>query len=134
MELDLAMPDAVMRKSYTVVVVRSTGQQMDLETLSDYQSAINSAKNALTNNNNTEVRVVESKYDDATKRDKKQVVKILTRQESGTGNGGTAKSRSKNSGVSHDVASQFSKGIVNIVLAITVLVLLAGIIVPLMNR
>jgi hypothetical protein len=107
---------------------------MDLETLSDYQSAINSAKNALTNNNNTEVRVVESKYDDATKRDKKQVVKILIRQESRAGNGGTAKPRSKNSGVSHDVANQFSKGIVNIVLAITVLVLLAGIIVPLMNR
>jgi len=128
------MPDAVLRKSYTVVVVRSTGQQMDLETLSDYQSAINSAKNALINNNNSEVRVVENKYDDATKRDKKQVVKILTRQESGAGNGGAAKSRAKDSGVSHEVAKQFSKGIVNIVLAITVLVLLAGIVIPLMNR
>ncbi len=128
------MPDAVLRKSYTVVVVRSTGQQMDLETLSDYQSAINSAKNALTNNNNSEVRVVENKYDDATKRDKKQVVKILTRQESGAGNGSAAKSRAKDSGVSHEVANQFSKGIVNIVLAITVLVLLAGIVIPLMNR
>ena len=134
MELDLGMPDAVLRKSYTVVVVRSTGQQMDLETLSDYQSAINSAKNALTNNNNSEVRVVENKYDDATKRDKKQVVKILTRQKSGAGNGGAAKSRAKDSGVSHEVANQFSKGIVNIVLAITVLVLLAGIVIPLMNR
>ncbi|HBN48249.1 MAG: hypothetical protein GYB52_17065 [Rhodospirillales bacterium] len=134
MELDLGMPDAVLRKSYTVVVVRSTGQQMDLETLSDYQSAINSAKNALTNNNNSEVRVVENKYDDATKRDKKQVVKILTRQESGAGNGSAAKSRAKDSGVSHEVANQFSKGIVNIVLAITVLVLLAGIVIPLMNR
>ncbi|WP_417833769.1 hypothetical protein [Thalassospira xiamenensis] len=128
------MPDAVLRKSYTVVVVRSTGQQMDLETLSDYQSAINSAKNALTNNNNSEVHVVENKYDDATKRDKKQVVKILTRQESGAGNGSAAKSRAKDSGVSHEVANQFSKGIVNIVLAITVLVLLAGIVIPLMNR
>ena len=128
------MPDAVLRKSYTVVVVRSTGQQMDLETLSDYQSAINSAKNALTNNNNSEVRVVENKYDDATKRDKKQVVKILTRQKSGAGNGGAAKSRAKDSGVSHEAANQFSKGIVNIVLAITVLVLLAGIVIPLMNR
>lgn len=128
------MPDAVLRKSYTVVVVRSTGQQMDLETLSDYQSAINSAKNALTNNNNSEVHVVENKYDDATKRDKKQVVKILTRQESGAGNGGAAKSRAKDSGVSHEVANQFSKGIVNIVLAITVLVLLAGIVIPLINR
>ena len=134
MELDLGMPDAVLRKSYTVVVVRSTGQQMDLETLSDYQSAINSAKNALTNNNNSEVSVVENKYDDATKRDKKQVVKILTRQESGAGNGSAAKSRAKDSGVSHEVANQFSKGIVNIVLAITVLVLLAGIVIPLMNR
>ena len=134
MELDLGMPDAVLRKSYTVVVVSSTGQQMDLETLSDYQSAINSAKNALTNNNNSEVRVVENKYDDATKRDKKQVVKILTRQESGAGNGSAAKSRAKDSGVSHEVANQFSKGIVNIVLAITVLVLLAGIVIPLMNR
>ncbi|WP_246832326.1 hypothetical protein [Thalassospira sp. MCCC 1A03138] len=128
------MPDAVLRKSYTVVVVRSTGQQIDLETLSNYQSAINSAKNALTINNNSEVRVVENKYDDATKRDKKQVVKILTRQESGAGNGGEAKSRAKDSGVSHEVANQFSKGIVNIVLAITVLVILAGIIIPLMNR
>ncbi|OSQ29754.1 hypothetical protein TH468_13095 [Thalassospira sp. MCCC 1A03138] len=134
MELDLVMPDAVLRKSYTVVVVRSTGQQIDLETLSNYQSAINSAKNALTINNNSEVRVVENKYDDATKRDKKQVVKILTRQESGAGNGGEAKSRAKDSGVSHEVANQFSKGIVNIVLAITVLVILAGIIIPLMNR
>ena len=134
MELDLGMPDAVLRKSYTVVVVRSTGQQMDLETLSDYQSAINSAKNALTNNNNSEVRVVENKYDDATKRDKKQVVKILTRQKSGAGTAGPPKSRAKDSGVSHEVANQFSKGIVNIVLAITVLVLLAGIVIPLMNR
>lgn len=128
------MSDAVMRKSYSVVVVRSTGQQMDLETHSDYQSAINSAKNALTNKNNSEVRVVENKYDDAAKRDKKQVIKILTRQENAAGNGRTAKSGAKSSGVSHDVAKQFSKGIVNIVMAITVLVLLAGIIIPLMSR
>ncbi|UKV16455.1 hypothetical protein L6172_09200 [Thalassospiraceae bacterium SW-3-3] len=128
------MSDAVMRKSYTVVVVRSTGQQMDLETLSDYQSAINSAKNALTNNNNTEVRVVESKYDDATKRDKKQVVKILTREDSSAGNSGTSKKRVQSPGVSREIANQASKSIINIVLAITVLVLLAGIIIPLMSR
>ena len=134
MELDLVMPDAVMRKSYTVVVVRSTGQQMDMETLSDYQSAINSAKNALANNSNTEVRVVESKYDDATKRDKKQVVKILTREDSAAGSGGTTRKRGKKPDVSREFANQASKSIINFVLAITVLVLLAGIIIPLMNR
>ncbi|WP_404426650.1 hypothetical protein [Thalassospira australica] len=129
------MSDAVMRKSYTVAVVRSTGQQMELETVSDYQSAITSAKNALANNNNTEVRVIESKYDDATKRDKKQVVKILTRENShGNGGNSASKSRGQKTAVSREAASQASKSIVNIVLAITVLVLLAGIIIPLISR
>lgn len=130
------MSDAIMKKSYTVVCVRSTGQQMELETVSDYSAAINSAKEALANKNNTEVRVIESKYDQATRKDKKQVVKILTPESSGSSGGAssTTQSSGRKPGVSREVANQATKGIINIVIAVTVLVLLAGIMIPLMTR
>lgn len=130
------MSDAIMKKSYTVVCVRSTGQQMELETVSDYAAAINSAKEALTNKNNTEVRVVESKYDQATRKDKKQVIKILTPESSGSAGGASSGARAagQRPGVSREVANQATKGIINIVIAVTVLVLLAGIIIPLITR
>lgn len=130
------MSDAIMKKSYTVVCVRSTGQQMELETVSDYTAAINSAKEALTNKNNTEVRVIESKYDQATRKDKKQVVKILTPESSGNSGGmsSAAQSSGRKPGISREVANQATKGIINIVIAVTVLVLLAGIMIPLMTR
>ena len=130
------MSDAIMRKSYTVVCVRSTGQQMDLATLSDYTSALNSAKEALTNKNNTEVRIIESKYDQASRKDKKQVVKILTAESAGspaTGARSTRNGKAK-SGVSRETANRATKSVINIVIAITVLVLLAGIMIPLINR
>ncbi len=130
------MSDAIMKKSYTVVCVRSTGQQMELETVSDYSAAINSAKEALANKNNTEVRVIESKYDQATRKDKKQVVKILTPESSGSSGGASsaAQSSGRKPGVSREVANQATKGIINIVIAVTVLVLLVGIMIPLMTR
>ncbi|MEQ8285151.1 hypothetical protein [Thalassospira sp.] len=130
------MSDAIMRKSYTVICVRTTGQQMELETVSDYAAAINSAKEALTNKSNTEVRVVESKYDQATRKDKKQVVKILTAENTGGKSGATTGSRANKNGpsVTREVAKQASKSIINIVIALTVLILLAGLIIPLMSR
>ena len=130
------MSDAIMRKSYTVVCVRSTGQQMDLATLSDYTSALNSAKEALTNKNNTEVRIVESKYDQASRKDKKQVIKILTAESSDSSAGPSRASRNgrANQGISRETANRASKGIINIVIAITVLVLLAGIMIPMITR
>ncbi|MDG4720973.1 MULTISPECIES: hypothetical protein [Thalassospira] len=130
------MSDAIMRKSYTVVCVRSTGQQMDLATLSDYTSALNSAKEALTNKNNTEVRIVESKYDQASRKDKKQVIKILTAESSDSSTGASRATRNgrTNQGISRETANRASKGIINIVIAITVLVLLAGIMIPMITR
>ena len=129
------MSDAIMRKSYTVVCVRATGQQMDLQTVSDYGAALNSAKEALTNKNNTEVRIVESKYDQASRKDKKQVIKILTAESaSGSSGGSGARARKANPGISRETANQASKSVINIVIAITVLVLLAGIMIPLINR
>jgi len=121
-----------MRKSYTVVCVRTTGKSMDLETVADYMAAMNSAKEALTNKNNIEVRIVESKYDPATRKDKKQVIKILTADKP---NGGGASRANKNKpAVTREVANQATKSLINIVIAITVLVLLAGVLVPLMMR
>jgi hypothetical protein len=125
-----------MRKSYTVVCIRSTGQQMDLATLPDYTSALNSAKEALTNKNNTEVRIIESKYDQASRKDKKQVVKILTPESVGNSRGEsrTTHNNRATSGLSRETINLITKSIINIVIAITVLVLLAGIIIPLINR
>ncbi|RCK46783.1 hypothetical protein TH30_09365 [Thalassospira profundimaris] len=130
------MSDAIMRKSYTVVCIRSTGQQMDLETVADYNAAMNSAKEALANRNNTEVRIVESKYDQASRKDKKQVIKILT-AETGGGSAGASRNGRKgkaNAGMNRETANKASKSVINIVIAITVLVLLAGIMIPLITR
>ncbi|MBX2830731.1 MAG: hypothetical protein KTR23_06090 [Rhodospirillales bacterium] len=128
------MSDAIMRKSYTVVCVRTTGNPMDLETVTDYMAAMNSAKAALTNKNNVEVRIVENKYDQATRRDKKQVIKILTADKA-SGAGATGSRANKNKpAVTREVANQATKSLINIVIAITVLVLLAGVLVPLMMR
>lgn len=127
------MTDTALSKSYTVVCVRKTGQQMELETVSDYSTALNSAKDAIQNKSNSEVRVVENKYDPATRKDKKQVVKILTPESAGQVGG--AKRRSTQSpGVSRETAKQATKSIINIVIAVTVLILLAGIMIPLAMR
>ncbi|WP_417823867.1 hypothetical protein [Thalassospira lucentensis] len=131
------MSDTIMRKSYTVVCVRTTGQPMELQTVSDYAAAVNSAKEALTNSKNTEVRVVENKYDSATRKDKKQIVKILTPESNGSGRSGGSSSRRStkgSQGVSREVANQATKGIVYIVIAVTVLILLGGILVPIAMR
>ncbi len=128
------MSDTIMRKSYTVVCVRTTGQPMELQTVSDYAAAVNSAKEALTNSKNTEVRVVENKYDSATRKDKKQIVKILTPESNGSG-GSSARRNTKGSpSVAREVANQATKGIVYIVIAVTVLILLGGILVPIAMR
>ncbi|WP_339858051.1 hypothetical protein [Thalassospira alkalitolerans] len=125
------MSDAVMRKSYVVVVIRNTGQPMELTKAPDYQTALTAAKDAITNKNNTEVHVVESKYDEANKREKKHIVKILTRENAG---GTSGKARGQKPAVTREVANQATKSIMNIVIAVTVLVLLAGIMIPLLNR
>ncbi len=131
--MGLAMSNAVMRKSYTVVCQRTTGQLMELETVSDYTAALNTAKEAIANKSNTEIRIVENKYDQASRRDKKQVVKILT-AESNSGSRGSAGRAGQRPGVTRETANQASKGIINIVIAVTVLVLLAGIMIPLIMR
>lgn len=127
------MTDTTLSKSYTVVCLRKTGPQMELETVPEYSTALNSAKNAIQNKSNAEVRIVENKYDDATRKDKKQVIKILTPENAGVASGTTRRS-AQSPGVSREVAKQATKGIINIVIAITVLILLAGIMVPLAMR
>lgn len=129
------MSDAIMRKSYTVVCIRTTGKPMELQTVPNYATAVQSAKEALANSKNTEVRVVENNYDSATRKDKKHIVKILTSET--TGSGMTSRRRNTKgatSGMSHEVANQASKGISYIVIAATVLVILGGIIVPFAMR
>ena len=128
------MSDTIMRKSYTVVCVRTTGQPMELQTVSDYAAALNAAKEALTNSKNTEVRVVENKYDSATRKDKKQIVKILTPESTGSGGSSARRNTKGSQGVSREVANQATKGIVYIVIAVTVLILLGGILVPIAMR
>ncbi|NIY74460.1 hypothetical protein HED22_02270 [Thalassospira sp. HF15] len=127
------MSDAVLRKSYTVVCQRTSGQSMELEPVSSYGAALSSAKEAITNKRNSEVRIVENKYDQATSKDKKQVIKIL-KPESAGGSGGTMHRGSARPVVTREVANKATKGIINIVIAVTVLILLAGIMVPLAMR
>ncbi|KJE35445.1 hypothetical protein UF64_12670 [Thalassospira sp. HJ] len=127
------MSNAVMSKSYTVVCMRTSGQQMELEPVSDYSSALNSAKEAIGNKNTTEVRIVENKYDQATRKDKKQVIKILTPESAGVA-GGSTRRRAQNPGMTRETANRATKGIINIVIAVTVLILLAGIMIPLAMR
>lgn len=125
------MSDAIMRKSFTVVCVRTTGQPMELETLPDYAAALNLAKEALTNNKNTEVRVVENNYDSASRKDKKQVVKILVSEAAGSGGSGARNMSKAKRPVSREVANKATKSIIYLVMAVTVMIILVGIIVTL---
>lgn len=129
------MSNAIMSKSYTVVCIRETGPQMEMTPVADYQTAIASAKEALAKKGNTEVRVVEHKYDKASRKNRKKVVKILLPEKAGAGKRPTGKrSKGKSPGLSHEVATLFSNSIVNIVLAVTILVILAGILIPFAMR
>lgn len=106
---------------------------MEMEPVSDYGAALSSAKEAITNKRNLEVRIVENKYDQAARKDKKQVIKIL-RPESSGGSGGTVRQGSETPVVTREIANRATKGIINIVIAVTVLILLAGIMLPLAMR
>jgi hypothetical protein len=123
------MSQAVMRKSYTVVCVRTTGKQMELETVSDYNAALTAAKSAIENKSNSEVRIVENKYDQSTRKDKKQVIKILT-TESGGSSGASARRAGPTPAVTRETANRATKSLINIVIAVTVLILLAGLLIP----
>ena len=133
------MSDAIMRKSFTVVCVRTTGEERELETVPDFNAAVNTAKEALTNKKNSEVRVVENNYDSATRKDKKQVVKIFvaeTSRSSGShGSGARRKPGHSNTPrpMSREVANKASKSIAYLVMAATVMVVLIAIIVTLVD-
>ena len=128
------MSGNTLRKTYTVMVTRTTGNQMELETVQEYGAAMESAKKALDNNNNTEVRVIENKYDDATRKEKKQVVKILNRDNLATSTAGSARAGAASNALAPEVMSRMTKSIINIALAVTVLILLGGTIFQLLNQ
>ncbi len=128
------MSGNTLRKTYTVMVTRTTGNQMELETVQEYGAAMESAKKALDNNNNTEVRVIENKYDDATRKEKKQVVKILNRDNLATSTAGSARAGATSNALAPEVMSRMTKSIINIALAVTVLILLGGTIFQLLNQ
>jgi hypothetical protein len=110
--------------------MRKTGQLMELQTVNEYSAAINSAKEAIKSKSNSEVRIVENKYDETTRKEKKQVIKILTPESAGGSSGRSA----KNPVVTRETANQATKGFISLVLAVTVLILLAGIMIPLAMR
>jgi len=124
------MTGSALSKSYTVVCMRKTGQLMELQTVPEYSAAINSAKEAIKSKSNSEVRIVENKYDDATRKEKKQVIKILTPESAGGSSGRSAKTPV----VTRETANQATKGFISLVIAVTVLILLAGIMIPLAMR
>ncbi|MEQ5774276.1 hypothetical protein J4E05_01955 [Thalassospira sp. NFXS8] len=128
------MAGNLLRKTYTVMVTRTTGAQMELETATEYAAAMTSAKNALNNTNNVEARVVENKYDDATRREKKQVVKILNRENLAASQNGTTSSGSGQMVLPPEIVSRATKSVINIALAVTVLILLGGVVFQLLNR
>ena len=121
----------MLRKTYTIMVTRTTGAQMELGTATEYAAAMALAKEALNNNNNIEVRVIENKYDDATHREKKQVVKILNRNNLASNT--VPNSRSGPKVIPPEVVSRATKSVINIALAFTVLILLGGIIFQLIR-
>lgn len=123
-----------LRKTYTVMVTRTTGNQMELETVQEYGAAMESAKKALDNTNNTEARIVENKYDDATRKEKKQVVKILNRDNVASSTAGSMRAGTGSNALAPEVMSRMTKSIINISLALTVLILLGGIIFQLLNQ
>lgn len=71
------MSSQIMKRSYTIIAVRGTGVAMEIDTMASYQDALTCAKEANENKNNVEVRIIENKYDEATKKDKKTLVKLL---------------------------------------------------------
>lgn len=127
------MSNEIMSKSYTVVCQRKSGQTIELETVAGYGDAYNTAKTALANKNNLEVRIVENKYDAATRKDKKQVIKIL-RPEGARDTANHRHGSGQTHGISRDVANKATKSIINIVLAATILILLVGVLLPLAMR
>jgi Na+-translocating ferredoxin:NAD+ oxidoreductase RnfC subunit len=127
------MSDNMLRKTYTIMVTRTTGAQMELGTATEYAAAMALAKEALNNNNNIEVRVIENKYDDATHREKKQVVKILNRNNLASAQNAVPNSRSGPKVIPPEVVSRATKSVINIALAFTVLILLGGIIFQLIR-
>lgn len=129
----IKMTDAALSKSYTVVCLRKTGNLMELEPVSDYSSALKTAKDAISSKGNSEVRIVENKYDQDTRKEKKQVIKILTSENAGGATGASGRS-SQSRGMTRETANKATKGIINIVIAVTVLILLIGIMVPLAMR
>ena len=106
---------------------------MELEPVSDYSSALKTAKDAISSKGNSEVRIVENKYDQDTRKEKKQVIKILTSENAGGALGASGRS-SQSRGMTRETANKATKGIINIVIAVTVLILLIGIMVPLAMR
>ncbi|WP_245835534.1 hypothetical protein [Thalassospira mesophila] len=107
---------------------------MELETATEYAAAIAAAKNALANSNNVEARVVENKYDDTTRREKKQVIKILNQSNLASSAGGARASGSGQTVIPPEVVSRTTRAVVNICLAVTVLILLGGVAFQLINR
>ena len=124
------MSDAAMRKSYSVVCIRSSGRSMEHKTVPDYQSAVKAAKEAVSNKSNPEVHIVENTYDQTTRQDRKKVVKILTHQNAGP----VSSSAKKKTVVTRETANHATKSVINIVIAVTVLILLIGIMIPLITR
>ena len=125
------MTESATSKSYTVLCMRKTGQLMELQTVKEYSAAMSSAKEALKSKSNSEVRIVENKYDEATRKEKKLVIKILTPENIGAASDARS---SKNPIVTRETANQATKSLINLVIAVTVLILLAGIMIPLAMR
>ncbi|MCC9622759.1 hypothetical protein LPB41_13760 [Thalassospira sp. MA62] len=128
------MSDDVMRNSYTVVCVRATGNSVNLKTVSDYSEALHAAKQAIALKTNTEVHIVQQKFDPRTYRDKQQVVKILTKENAGMSGPFPGVPGGNKPPVSREVANKASQSFIYLVIAITVIILLGGIMVPLAMR
>jgi hypothetical protein len=126
------MSGNILKKSYSVVATRSTGQQVELETVGEYPAAVKAAKDALTGRGTTEVRIVENRYNEETRKDHKQVVKILNQHNAGhvQGNAIPGRPDPHRNGISHAQATRASSGITNLVIALIVLVVLVGVMVP----
>ncbi|MFH1803648.1 MAG: hypothetical protein ABID63_02030 [Pseudomonadota bacterium] len=131
------MSKNLLKKSYSVVVIRDAGNQLELETVAEYAQAVSTAKTALESPNNLEVRIVENNYDDATRRDRKQVIKIFNKSnispQSSTPSPGRAAPQ-YGTGLKPEVAQRATKGIVYIVIAVTILILIIGIMLPMITR
>lgn len=131
------MSSVITSKSYSIVALRLTGSQMEIESCPDYQTAVRAAEKAMATGRNQEVHIVEKKYDKSSRRDRKNVVKVLRGESKSAPDPFLATrddfSRSPKRGVSKNTAKDASKGIVNLSLAVIVMVLLVGIIATLVN-